>query len=265
MKKVVIWVMAACLTIGAFAQRALAEDEVVLAVDTVAGAAGETVDVTVNVSNALRLDSIQFRVNYDQQALHLVEAVPSELTQSSGILVTNTEVDGLVQVAFACAYGLEQNGSVLTLRFEVLTDTGSAVTISDVLATKVDAELSQYKVYLAITDGGVQVGEASLPESAATPWIPESPTPEPTATPEVTDAPPETIDIPITQTLKPGGAGLYIVAGIAIVGLIVAIVLSLSKKRRQALPQDTAGFLDAEEMLPKPSDTEDSQDQNANK
>lgn len=260
MKKVVIWIVAACLGMCAFAQRALAEDEVQLAVDTVAGAVGDTVEVAVNVSNALRLDSIQFRLNYDSEALHLVEAVPSELTESSGILVTNTEADGLVQVAFACAYGLEQNGSILTLRFEIRGENGSAVTASDVLATKVDAELSQYKAYLAIADGGVQVGDAPIPESAATPWIPESPTPEPTATPEATATPEPEEQTPLVSTMSPGGTGLYLVAGIAAAGLLAVIVIALSKKRRKAPPDAVEDLFDTEESLPKPPNSKDAQD-----
>ncbi len=102
----------------------------------------------------------------------------------------NTDEPGTIVFAFASAEGLTQDGVILTLTFEVLSETGSAILLTDVLITTVDAALLQHKAFVTLENGGVAVGEeGQVPAPLVTPWPVETPTPTPTPTPSPTPTP----------------------------------------------------------------------------
>ena len=139
---------------------ARAAGEVALTVDTAqAAAAGEQVALSVHAADALTVDSLQFRINYDAAALRLVDEPAVGEALAGGIAISNTETAGVVGFAFACADGLSADGTLVTLTFEVLSQTGSAVVLTDVLATTVDAARVQHKAYVTLQIGGVAGGE----------------------------------------------------------------------------------------------------------
>ena len=134
---------------------ARAAGEVALTVDTAqAAAAGEQVALSVHAADALTVDSLQFRINYDAAALRLVDEPAVGEALAGGIAISNTETAGVVGFAFACADGLSADGTLVTLTFEVLGETGSAVVLTDVLATTVDAARVQHKAYVTLQNGG---------------------------------------------------------------------------------------------------------------
>ena len=140
---------------------ARAAGEVALTVDTAqAAAAGEQVALSVHAADALTVDSLQFRINYDAAALRLVDEPAVGEALAGGIAISNTETAGVVGFAFACADGLSADGTLVTLTFEVLGQTGSAVVLTDVLATTVDAARVQHKAYVTLQNGGIGGGEA---------------------------------------------------------------------------------------------------------
>ena len=172
MKRIFVLTAAICLLLAALLPAALAEGEIALQTDTVTAKAGGQATVTVALSNASGMDSLQLRVNYDPEALRLTaEPEPGE-PLAGGVAVSNIDEAGVIVFAFASAAGVREDGTMLTLQFEVLRETGSAVVLTDVLATVVDGMLVQKKAYVTVENGGVAVGESGqVPEP--TPLLPE--------------------------------------------------------------------------------------------
>lgn len=237
------------LCTGAWMRSASAEGEpqiVSVAVATVEGAKGDAVELPVSIDNCAGVDSFQCNLNYDAAALKIVSVTPGTVFPAE-YCVTNVNEAGRVRVAAIDATGLSEGGDMLLLSCRVLADGGCAVTISEALVTTVDADYTQVKAYVSVTDGGIAAG-GTLPAPAATPWIPEtppptpSPTPEPTAQPEVvavTDAPSDATPAP-TFVPEPATASNllpYIIVGVLSVliaaAIVIVLVSSAGKKRRR--------------------------------
>lgn len=219
---------------------ARAAGEVALAVDTAqAAAAGEQVALSVHAVDALTVDSLQFRINYDAAALRLVDEPAVGEALAGGIAISNTETAGVVGFAFACADGLSADGTLVTLTFEVLGQTGSAVVLTDVLATTVDAARVQHKAYVTLQNGGVAVGEgAAVPEPVVTPWPVETPVPTPAPTPAPTATPipsptPAPVLPPAPEGAPPGGY-LLLLLGALLIAVLTALLITLAVRRARA-------------------------------
>lgn len=219
---------------------ARAAGEVALAVDTAqAAAAGEQVALSVHAADALTVDSLQFRINYDAAALRLVDEPAVGEALAGGIAISNTETAGVVGFAFACADGLSADGTLVTLTFEVLGQTGSAVVLTDVLATTVDAARVQHKAYVTLQNGGVAVGEgAAVPEPVVTPWPVETPVPTPAPTPAPTATPipsptPAPVLPPAPEGAPPGGY-LLLLLGALLIAVLTALLITLAVRRARA-------------------------------
>lgn len=240
MKRILLILSALLLTVAlTVPARALAEEEdsVQIQVGTVSGETKGQVDLPVQLDRCASVDSIQFDLNYDSTALAFVSMTPGDLFAAQ-YTVINADVPGRIRVACASALGLEGAGTLLTLRFRVLTESGSAVTLSNVIVTRVDAEYNQTTAFVSITDGGITVGTAPMPSPAVTPWIPATPIPTPSPTPEATPtteltqepntaspaivAPPSTA---LTATTYYVGGGLLIV--------VVALTIIILRKRNK--------------------------------
>lgn len=169
-----------------------AEDRIVITVPEIRAEAGKSVTVPVYVDNALDMDSIQFRLNYDLATLKLEKAEIGEALNNDGLYVINTDEEGLVAMAYANARGLTQpGGEALRLTFSQYNDHGSAIIVSAAFASRYDAATDiQTKTFTGVTDGGVYVGEnGSVPEPVTTPWPVETPVPTPTPAPTPTPVP----------------------------------------------------------------------------
>ena len=233
-------IAAICLLLTALLPAALADGEIALKTDTVTAEAGGQATVASAVSNAAGMDSLQLRVNYDSEALRLIaEPEPGEPLEG-GIAVSNIDEAGVIVFAFASATGVQQDGTLLTLEFEVLQETGSAIVITDVLATTVDGALVQRKAYVTVENGGVAVGEAGeVPEPVVTPWPVETPTPTPSPTPEPTPTPvPTPVPTPEPVQLLPeaeGGpsGGMLLLGGVLLLGWITLLVLLAVRRSRE--------------------------------
>lgn len=219
---------------------ARAAGEVALTVDTAqAAAAGEQVALSVHAADALTVDSLQFRINYDAAALRLVDEPAVGEALAGGIAISNTETAGVVGFAFACADGLSADGTLVTLTFEVLSQTGSAVVLTDVLATTVDAARVQHKAYVTLQNGGVAVGEgAAVPEPVVTPWPVETPVPTPAPTPAPTATPipsptPAPVLPPAPEGAPPGGY-LLLLLGALLIAVLTALLITLAVRRARA-------------------------------
>ena len=193
------------------------------------------------LDNCAGVDSVQFDLNYDSAALEFVNMTPGDLFAAQ-YTVANSDVPGRVRIACASALGLEGAGTLLTLRFRLISETGSAVSITSGIVTRVDAEYNQSKAYVAIQDGGIAAGTAALPAPAVTPWVPATPVPTPSPTPELTATPEATAAsesaAPADETAAPDGMiglnpmVLYVGGGL-LLAVVILVVILLSRKGKK--------------------------------
>ena len=219
-----------------------------VSVQTVDGSVGDTVTVKVNATNAVRLDSIQFNINYDGSSLKPLSFTPG-LVFTPEYCVLNLDEPNRIRAACVNAFGAEWDGELFEVSFQILSDSGSAITLSDVVATQVDADYHQFPAYVTIENGGVSVSGKPLPEPKVTPWI--APTPIPTPTPEVTPTPiPEPIALP-QETPIPSPTpelemetenerhlmGNLAVAGLCLIvaGIITGVIIADHRKQKTVL------------------------------
>jgi len=222
-----------------------------ISVDAVRAEAGaQEAAVIVSLANCAGMDSIQLRLNYDQTCMRLTAVDAGDLL-SGGLHVLNTETSGLLILAFASAEGLRQNeGTLIDLKFTLVNEAGSALTVTEVLATRYDAEANlQSKAYVTVEDGGVTfASDGTLPAAVITPWPVETPAPTPEPTPEPTAAP---VSAPSTEMpaaeqqqaesaakKKTGGTPLVLIlmaaAALTLFRIAAWLIVSDRKKKKEA-------------------------------
>jgi hypothetical protein len=245
--------LALCL-IAPSAALADGEPVVLLSFGSATGEVGDEVDVPVLLSGCKSVDSIQIDINYDPAALSIVSVTPGNLFPVE-YCITNIAESGVVRVACACALGLEGDGTLLTLRFKILNQTGSALTVTSRLGgsevTYVDADFSQFTAYLSLENGGVSVGAGTVPNPLVTPWAPVSPSPTPSPTPTATPEPTATptqqqAATPAPEALAPAASGMdpfayYVIGGLVALILIVIVVSAVRRKKAHELNETGSG------------------------
>ncbi|MDO4492882.1 MAG: cohesin domain-containing protein [Clostridia bacterium] len=196
LKRTLCALLTALLLLGTVFCTALAahdpEDRIIVTVAEVNAVPGKQVTVPVYIDNALDMDSIQFRLDYDLTTLKLVKAEIGDALNNDGLYVINDDDEGLVAFAYANAQGLTQaGGEALRLTFSQFNDHGSAIVLSKVFSSRYDPKTDiQTKVLTDVRDGGVSVGEGgTIPAPVTTPWAVETPVPTPAPTPAPTPEP----------------------------------------------------------------------------
>ena len=237
MKRILLFLMAlVCAAVMLPLAHARAEEEsVMLQIDTVAGESGGEVDIPVLLGSCLGVDSVQLDLNYDAEAVSLISVTFGGLFTLSEY---NDNQAGRVLIACASALGLNQAGVLVTLRFTLTGETGSAVTITNAIITRVDTDYNQSAALVAVENGGVTLGNAPLPTAKVTPWIPATPTPSPspvpTPTPTLTPAPTPTTAVDAALALAQRiPAAAYIVTGALIFILILILSLAAANKKKR--------------------------------
>ena len=238
----VVWFMPA---------QALAEEQsVLLQVATVSGEVGTTVDVVVSMSNCVGVDSTEFDINYNPSAISVVSVTPGNIFPAE-YCVSYTGNPGKIGVACAQRFGFTGDGTLLTIRFEIIGASGSPLTITTHLpltgdhageeVTQVDADYNQSAALVVIENGGVTVGEAPLPAPLVTPWAPATPVPTPSPTPEPTpeatqslqtQAQPDATAATAAQALSSLNPAILYVGGGLLAAIAVLVVILLSRKKR---------------------------------
>lgn len=240
MKRVFLFLTVLLLAVSLSApSRALAEEAeaVLISIGTVTGETDGQIDLPVELSQCKGVDSVQFDVNYDSTALQFVSMTPGDLFAAQ-YTVVNADESGRIRVACASALGLEGAGTLMTLRFQVLSETGSAVIVTSGVVTRVDSDYNQSSALVSIANGGVAVGTAPLPAPAVTPWIPATPVPTPSPTPEATVAPeptqvpnttsPEIVAAPTARLT----ASIYYVGGGLLLAVVALAAVVLAKRNK---------------------------------
>ncbi|HWQ06818.1 MAG TPA: cohesin domain-containing protein, partial [Feifaniaceae bacterium] len=228
---------------------ALADGEPVvrLSFGSASGEVGAEVDVPVLLSDCKGVDSVQFDINYDPAALSVVSVTPGDLFPAE-YCITNIAESGVVRVACACALGLEGDGTLLTIRFKILSEAGSALTVTSRLGgsevTYIDADYNQLTAYLSLENGGVSVGAGSIPGALVTPWVPVSPSPSPTAVPSPSPTPTATAtqqaQTPVAESADASAANpiVYYLIGGLLAAIVVVVIISVVLRSKARKPGD---------------------------
>ena len=247
MKRLLL-VLSALLLTALFPIQALALEEnesVTIQIGEASAENGAAVDIPVYLKGSAGVDSIQFDLNYDSTALSVVSVTPGDLFLPEYVIY-NAEEPGRLRIACADKLGLAGDGTLLTVRFTAISGAGSALTATNGIITRVDADFNQTNAYILLEDGGVSIGAGAIPAALVTPWIPETPPPTPTPEPTPTLVPePEALsqELPSDQTESPassaaGGATVdpiaYVVVAALFLMLILLITVSIYRRRRQA-------------------------------
>lgn len=103
------------------------------------GAKGSTVEVPINLEGATEVGSMDIVLNYDADVLSAVDVEAGELGKNA-LIESNTANDGAVIIALADSSGINGDGAVAIVAFEVIGDVGttSYLTLEEVLVYNLD-------------------------------------------------------------------------------------------------------------------------------
>lgn len=106
-----------------------------------------TVQVPINIKDAVDVASLDIIVKYDESALDASEVDNGSLTSNS-ILFNNTDVQGEVRIGLIDLQGINGNGSIATIKFEKLKNNidKTSVTIDSVEAANINAKSIQITI-----------------------------------------------------------------------------------------------------------------------
>ncbi|MDW7729590.1 MAG: cohesin domain-containing protein, partial [Bacillota bacterium] len=128
-----------------FSQSAFAADGVKLSASTESGITGDTVTVTINISDALDLEGGQFDLAFDSDVLEPKSAARGDFVPdvSGNVFDYNLDLeDGKIRVLWVIAAGSEKDSGVVgTIVFDLLDDGETDLTFSNVTMAPDDVEV----------------------------------------------------------------------------------------------------------------------------
>jgi hypothetical protein len=103
------------------------------------GAKGSTVEVPINLEGASEVGSMDIVLNYDADVLSAVDVKAGALGKNA-LIDSNTARKGEVIIALADSSGINGDGAVASVAFEVIGDVGttSYLTLEEVLVHNLD-------------------------------------------------------------------------------------------------------------------------------
>jgi hypothetical protein len=147
-----------------FSQAAFALHDVRLSASTVTGVVGETVSVSINITNAMDTEGGQFDLAFDPDILEPVSATRGNFVPdvSGNIFDANLELaDGSIRVLWVIAAGSNlASGTVGTIVFDVIHDGETNLTFSNVVMAPDEAVVGTH------TSGKVTAEEVDAKQQA---------------------------------------------------------------------------------------------------
>ena len=148
---------------------AFGADKTVLTAADVAAQSGDTVEVAITMQGNTGLRALGFDLNYDTDALELVNAKDANAKLFDGFMYSENASETGWRFAFVGMEPSDANGTVLKLSFKVNAEDGSypiAVKVTKASTTDPDGALRQIDVQTV--NGSVSVGNSMMEISAAT-------------------------------------------------------------------------------------------------
>jgi len=127
-----------------------------LSMDNATGGSGATVEIPINLEDATDVGSLDIRISYDSAVLQAIGVDTGELGKNAYI-ESNTASDGEVVIALADASGINGNGPVAVVTFEVVGDTGSSSSLK--LEDISVHDIERVEVITTIVDGNFSVSD----------------------------------------------------------------------------------------------------------
>jgi hypothetical protein len=88
--------------------------------------------VLIEVKQAENIGSLMIQLSYDPDTMRALEVKSSQLTSDS-MLEYNTEVPGLVLVGIVDAEGIDGDGAIAEISFDIIQNTGTTLILIDQL------------------------------------------------------------------------------------------------------------------------------------
>ena len=153
MKKILILVGVLCLVSLASAAG------LTVSVSDTTGAKGDTVEVPIDLEGALDVGSMSIVVKYDPDVLMVVAVEEGKLSKNA-LIEANTAREGEVIIALIDSSGMNGNGAVAIISFEVTADIGSTspLTLEEISVSSVD----MVEIITTTESGTFNVEEAKL-------------------------------------------------------------------------------------------------------
>lgn len=105
------------------------------------GAAGETIEIPIDITNAEKVSGLDLTIRYDPTELKYIDATASELTKGATLFDVNHLPDeALIKYLYANLDGMGGDGRLVTFKFEVLKDTEEAHKLDAIVYTMSDAD-----------------------------------------------------------------------------------------------------------------------------
>lgn len=139
-----------------------------LTVNDTSGSPGSTVEVPLNLAEAANIGAMDIVLTYDSSVLGVSSVEKGELTQNS-LFQSNTVVPGIIAIGIADTGGINGDGSVAVITFNVVGELGdtSPLTLESVKTNDVD---TLFDIPVTITSGTFTVAEEVIEEGV--PLIP---------------------------------------------------------------------------------------------
>jgi hypothetical protein len=110
--------------------------ETIVSVNDTSANFGEVVKIPINVTNAIDIGSMDIQLKYDSTVLTFKEAAEGDLTNNS--LMQLNAMNDMVKIGLIDGVGINGNGSLMILVFEVCGQSGSTSVLDlDVKANNV--------------------------------------------------------------------------------------------------------------------------------
>jgi hypothetical protein len=104
-------------------------EQTMITINDASGSYEETVDVSITISNADDVGSLDMALTYDPTILQ-VDSV-SEGDLNKGMISSNTETEGILSLGLADQNGITGDGEIAVVSFTVMDETGSSPLIPE--------------------------------------------------------------------------------------------------------------------------------------
>lgn len=104
-------------------------EQIMLTITDASGRYEETVDVSITISNADDVGSMDMALTYDPTILQVDGVSKGDLNK--GMISSNTETEGILSLAIADQNGITGDGEIAVVSFTVIDETGSSPLIPE--------------------------------------------------------------------------------------------------------------------------------------
>ncbi len=120
------------------------------------GEIGKETRVSVIVEDAVNVGSIDLTILYDPSILEVLKVEKGDLVK--GMLSSNTDNEGIITIGIADSNGINGDGEIARITFNVLSNGSTSVTIQNAKAYDVD---SHADIEVTVEHGNFQAAAAS--------------------------------------------------------------------------------------------------------